>query len=299
MNTVTTAREVREAVDRAKRSGALVGFVPTMGALHEGHASLVRMARSRTGFVAASIFVNPKQFGPKEDLARYPRAFDRDRRMLEDLGCDLLFHPDERDLYSPADRTRIAVEGLSDVLCGATRTGHFNGVALVVAKLFNIVRPDEAYFGQKDAQQAVVVQRMTADLDFPVRIVLGPTVREADGLAMSSRNGYLDPTARAKAPALYRALRVAKERIEGGERNPAPIIAMMMETIREAGFDVEYACIVDGGTLRTLERIGGTALIACAGRIGGTRLIDNIALRVSGVHVEEILLAFPEWSRYA
>ncbi|MDD4856648.1 MAG: pantoate--beta-alanine ligase [Candidatus Krumholzibacteria bacterium] len=299
MKIVTTPREVREAIDHEKKAGTRVGFVPTMGALHEGHVSLVRMARSRTGFVAASIFVNPKQFGPKEDLSRYPQTFDRDRRMLEDLGCDLLFHPDERSLYSSADRTRIAVDELSDVLCGASRTGHFHGVALVVAKLFNIVRPDEAYFGQKDAQQAVVIQRMSADLDFSVRIVLGPTVREADGLAMSSRNVYLDPAARAHAPAMYRSLREARARIESGERDPSPIVAMMKTAMRDAGFDVEYACAVDGATLKAIERIDGTVLIACAGRIGGTRLIDNVALRVSGASVEEILLEFPEWSRYA
>jgi pantoate--beta-alanine ligase len=299
MKIVTTPREIREAIDPVKKAGTRVGFVPTMGALHEGHASLVRIARSRTDFVAVSIFVNPKQFGPNEDLSRYPRSLDRDCRMLENLGCNLLFHPDERMLYSPADRTRVAVEGLSDVLCGASRIDHFQGVALIVAKLFNIVRPDEAYFGQKDAQQAVVIQRMVADLDFPVRVVLGPTVREADGLAMSSRNAYLDAASRAKAPAMYRSLRAVIDRIEMGERNPSPLVAMMAKAMRDAGFDFEYACFVDGATLKTLERIEGTVLIACAGRIGGTRLIDNVALWVSGTEVEEVLLEFPEWSRYA
>jgi pantoate--beta-alanine ligase len=298
MKTVTTPREVRETIDQAKCAGARVGFVPTMGALHDGHASLVRMARARTGFVAASIFVNPRQFGPKEDVARYPRAFERDRRILEDLGCDLLFHPGVADLYSDADRTTVSVEGLSDVLCGAARAGHFHGVVLVVAKLFNIVRPDEAYFGQKDAQQAVIIQRMAADLDFPVSIVLGPTIREADGLAMSSRNVYLDSASRAKAPVMYRALCAARERIKAGERNPSPLAAIMAQTMREAGFDVEYAAIVDGGTLGALQRIEGTVLIACAGRLAGTRLIDNLALRVSGSAVEETLLEFPEWSAY-
>jgi pantoate--beta-alanine ligase len=270
-----------------------------MGALHEGHGSLVRMARARTEFVAASIFVNPGQFGPKEDLSRYPRTFEADRKMLGDLGCDLLFHPDDADIYSPADRTRISVEGISDVLCGAARLGHFQGVALVVAKLFNIIRPDEAFFGQKDAQQALVIQRMAADLDFPVAILLGPTVREADGLAMSSRNRYLDPEARSKASAMYAGLAAAKRGIEAGERDPVPLVDLMAGTMRAAGFDVEYASAVDGATLDPLERIGGTVLLACAGRIGGTRLIDNVALRVSGAKVEEIVLEFPEWSRYA
>jgi len=299
MKTVTTPREVRETIDQVKRAGTRVGLVPTMGALHEGHASLIRMARSRTDFVVVSIFVNPRQFGPKEDIDRYPRPFERDRHMLEDLGCDLLFHPHDTDLYSPADRTRILVEGLSDVLCGVARPGHFHGVALVVAKLLNIVRPDEAYFGHKDAQQAIIIQRLAADLDFPVSIVLGSTAREADGLAMSSRNVYLDTASRAKAPAIYRALRATMERIKAGERDPSPLIGAMTATMREAGFDVEYASVVDGRTLRALEDIEDVVLIACAGRIGGTRLIDNIALRVSGATVEEILLEFPEWSRYA
>ncbi len=299
MKIVTTPREVRRTVDEIRKAGARVGFVPTMGALHEGHASLVRMARAHTDYVVASIFVNPKQFGPKEDFSRYPRSFEADRSMLEDLGCDLLFHPDGADLYSAADRTRISVGGLSDVLCGAARRDHFQGVALVVAKLFNIIGPDAAFFGQKDAQQALVIQRMAADLDFPVAIRLGPTVREADGLAMSSRNRYLDPEARAKAPAMYAGLAAARAAIEAGERDPAPLAAMMTDTMRAAGFDVEYASAVDGATLGPLERIGGAVLLACAGRIGGTRLIDNVALSVSDGKVEEIVLEFPEWSRYA
>ncbi|HEY5133754.1 MAG TPA: pantoate--beta-alanine ligase [Candidatus Krumholzibacteriaceae bacterium] len=299
MKTVKAPREVREIIDRLKRDGASVGLIPTMGALHEGHASLVRLARSRSGFVVASIFVNPKQFGPREDRGRYPRAFDGDCRLLESLGCDLLFHPADGDLYSHADRTRVAVEGLSDVLCGTSRSGHFHGVTLVVAKLFNIVRPDEAYFGQKDAQQAVIIQRMAADLDVPVRIVLGPTIREADGLAMSSRNVYLDDSSRASAPAIYRSLRAAKERVEAGDRDPVAVAAGVARMMREGGFEVEYASVVDGAALEAIERIEGIVLIACAGKIGGTRLIDNIALRVAGTKVEEILLMFPEWSRYA
>jgi pantoate--beta-alanine ligase len=298
MITVTTPREVREATLAAKKSAKRVGLVPTMGALHEGHASLLRMARRRTEFVAASIFVNPKQFGPNEDLARYPRDLHGDRRLLEEVGCDLLFLPSARDVYSPADRTRVSVEGLSEVLCGASRPSHFAGVTLVVAKLFNIVQPDEAYFGQKDAQQAIIIQRMAADLDIPVRIVVGPTVREADGLAVSSRNSYLPPEARRNAPAIYRALRSAVRRIEEGERGPAPLIAAIRREMTEGGFEVEYASIVDGASLRPVGRLDGTILIACAGTIGGTRLIDNIALRISGMSAEETLLEFPEWSRY-
>ncbi len=299
MKTVTTPRDARRIVDAARKAGSRIGLVPTMGALHEGHASLVRMARARTGFVVSSIFVNPKQFGPGEDLTRYPRTFEADRRMLEDLGCDLLFHPETSSFYSPADRTRVSVEGMSDVLCGASRHGHFQGVTLVVAKLFNIIGPDEAYFGQKDAQQALIIQRMAADLDFPVAIRLGPTVREADGLAMSSRNRYLDPADRARAAAMYAGLAAARSVIEAGERDPAAAAAAMRETMRAAGFDVEYAIAVAGATLGPLDRIEGTVLLACAGRLGGTRLIDNVALRVSGGTVEEIVLEFPAWSRYA
>ena len=299
MKIVTTPREARRIVDEIRKAGARVGLVPTMGALHEGHASLVRMARAHTDFTVASIFVNPRQFGPKEDFSRYPRTREADECMLADLGCDLLFSPGDAGLYSPADRTRIRVEGISDVLCGASRRDHFQGVALVVAKLFNIIGPHEAFFGQKDAQQALVIQRMAADLDFPVAIRLGPTVREADGLAMSSRNRYLGPEARAKAPAMYAGLAAAKAAIGAGERDPAPLAAAMAGTMRAAGFDVEYASAVDGATLGPLERIEGTVLLACAGRIGGTRLIDNVALRVSGGKAEEIVLEFPEWSRYA
>jgi pantoate--beta-alanine ligase len=299
MITVTTPLEVRERIGAAKSAGARVGFVPTMGAIHEGHASLIRMARRRTEYVAASIFVNPKQFGPREDFERYPRDVERDGRALEDVRCDLLFLPSEKDLYSPADRTRVFVEELSDTLCGASRPGHFGGVTLIVAKLFNIVCPDEAYFGQKDAQQAVIIQRMTADLDFPVRIVLAPTMRERDGLAMSSRNAFLAADERRTAPAIYRALCAARRRIEDGERNPGPIRTILEQTMREAGFTVDYASIVDGETLRPVSVIAGTILIACAGTIGKTRLIDNIALAVSGERVEEVLLEFPEWSRHA
>jgi pantoate--beta-alanine ligase len=269
-----------------------------MGALHEGHLSLVRSARRRTDYVAASIFVNPKQFGPKEDYARYPRDVEADVASLEDLGCDLLFAPGERDLYSSADRTRISVHGLDEFLCGSSRPGHFHGVALVVAKLFNILQPDQAFFGQKDAQQAVIIQRMTADLDFQVRIVIEPTVREPDGLAMSSRNAYLSESERKRAIALYAALREAKEAIEAGERRPGALKQGMIMGMTQAGFDVDYAEVVDATTLRPVSEIGGVIMIAVAGYMGRTRLIDNIALRIAGSEVEEIVLEFPEWSRY-
>lgn len=289
---------MREDLSRVRSSGARIGFVPTMGALHEGHASLVRMARERAGYVVASIFVNPKQFAPREDLVRYPRNEARDAEILAELGCDLLFVPSDRDMYSTNDRTRIDIVGLSDVLCGLSRPGHFQGVALVVAKLFNIVQPDEAFFGQKDAQQAVIIQRMVADLDFPIRITIGPTIREEDGLAMSSRNSYLDETERKRAPALFAALGEAKSLIADGERRAETIRKAIRAVMEDAGFAVEYAAVVDGRNLTPLELIEGTVLIAAAGRLGKMRLIDNIALDVTPGSIREVVLEFPEWSRY-
>jgi pantoate--beta-alanine ligase len=295
---VRKAADVRNAVLEARLQGKKIGFVPTMGALHEGHENLVRSACERTGYVVSSIFVNPKQFGPKEDYTRYPRDETADAAALERLGCDLLFSPGERDLYTSSDRTRISVQGLDEFLCGSSRPGHFKGVALVIAKLFNIVQPDEAYFGQKDAQQAVIIQRMSADLDFPVRIVIEPTVREPDGLARSSRNEYLSNGERKRAVALYEALAEAKSSIEAGERSPTAVKQSMLTRMTQAGFDIDYAEVVDGATLRPVKDVEGVILIAVAGWMGGTRLIDNIAVRVKGSGVEEIVLEFPEWSRY-
>jgi pantoate--beta-alanine ligase len=298
MKIIRTPAEVQGILSGIRRAGKRIGFVPTMGALHEGHVSLVRLARERTECVVTSIFVNPKQFGPKEDFRSYPRSEVRDTEILESLGCDIVFAPSDRDFYSSADQTRITVQELSDVLCGASRPDHFQGVVLVVAKLFNIVQPDEAYFGQKDAQQAVIIQRMTADLDFPIRIVIGPTVREPDGLALSSRNDYLTPQERKQAPALYRSLEMARRRIERGERDVNALTAIIRGEVEGEGIDLDYAEIVDGATLEPLTRVEGTVLLAVAGRIGRARLIDNIALTVSGDEVKEVVLEFPEWSRY-
>ncbi len=298
MKTVKTPAAVREALSDVRLAGKRIGLVPTMGALHGGHTGLVRMARGRTDCVVVSIFVNPKQFAPREDFERYPRDEAGDAAILMELGCDLLFLPSEEDLFSPMDRTRIAVGDLSDVLCGLARPGHFQGVALIVAKLFNIVQPDEAFFGQKDAQQAVIIQRMAADLDFPVRIKLGPTARETDGLALSSRNRYLNRNERNRATALFAGLHDAKTRIERGERRAGVVRDALRRIMEGAGFDVEYADVVDGERLTPLERIEGTVLVAVAGRLGETRLIDNIALSVREEYVEEIVLEFPAWSRY-
>jgi pantoate--beta-alanine ligase len=289
---------VRDLVGAARSSGRSIGFVPTMGALHEGHMSLVRLGLERSSFMVVSIFVNPKQFGPREDYGRYPGDEKTDAALLESVGCDILFAPSERDIYSREDRTRISVGGLDEFLCGSSRPGHFDGVVLIVAKLFNIVQPDEAYFGQKDAQQAVIIQRMAADLDFPVRIVVGPTVREDDGLAMSSRNAYLSEGERERAVALYEALMEAWKAIGNGERAPEAVKRIMISRLSRSELVIDYAEVVDAATLRSVGAIDGLVLLAVAARLGETRLIDNIVLRISPSGVEEAQLEFPEWSRY-
>ncbi|MBU8920854.1 MAG: pantoate--beta-alanine ligase [Bacteroidales bacterium] len=298
MKKVTTPAQVRKAINKAQGKGLSVGLVPTMGALHEGHESLVRMSLDETDFTVVSIFVNPVQFGSDEDLATYPRSLDDDTLILEKLGVDLLFAPEVTSIYSGEEATEFRVEGLGDRLCGATRPGHFQGVLLVVAKLFNMVRPDFAFFGQKDAQQAVIIQRMVADLDFPVRIRLGHTVRESDGLAMSSRNAHLNGNERKSAVALSRGLRLAFEKAKGGERDAGVIMDVVRSSMESGGFDVDYCEVVSGMDLKRLERLEGTVLFAAAGRLGKTRLIDNISLRIKGESVTEAVLEFPEWSRY-
>jgi len=296
MEVVKKIKDVREKVRVVKGDGRVVGFVPTMGALHEGHLSLVRKARSESDFVVVSIFVNPTQFGPGEDYERYPRDIDRDCKLLEGVGCDLVFAPEASELYSPQFRTRMTVKSLSEVLCGKSRPGHFDGVVLIVAKLFNIVQPDIAFFGQKDAQQAIIIQRMVSDLNFPVRISLHPTVREDDGLAMSSRNTYLTQGERSRATALYRSLKVARDMIENGERDSKIIREKMLEVLEGADIDMDYVEIVSASDLRSVEKVGdGVVLIAVAGRVGKARLIDNIALEISGMDVRETLVEFPEW----
>ena len=298
MKKATSPAEAAKALAEVRRKGLTIGLVPTMGALHEGHVSLVRMSLERSGFTVVSLFVNPKQFGEGEDLDRYPRTEEEDTRILEELGCDLLFMPEKDSLYSGADSTAVSVSGLGDRLCGASRPGHFDGVLLVVAKLFNIIGPDFAFFGQKDAQQAVIIQRMAADLDFPVRICLGPTVREEDGLAMSSRNRYLTEQERKNAPAMRRGLLKAAEAIRNGGRDASRLKGTVTASMTEGGFEIDYVEMVDGRTLRPLERADGTVLLAAAGRLGTTRLIDNIALKVTSEGATETLLEFPEWSRY-
>ncbi len=278
MKIAHTIEEVREAVRAARMHGATVGFIPTMGFLHRGHLSLIETARKAGAtHVVVSIFVNPKQFGPNEDFARYPRDEERDRAQLENAGVDLLFLPPVEVMYPHGATTAVVVGGVSQPLEGERRPGHFDGVATVVAKLFNIVQPDIAAFGRKDAQQCAVVERMVTDLDVPVRLVFGETVREHDALAMSSRNAYLSVEDRAKAPVLHRALRAGEEAITHGIHEVAGIEKLMHRVVAEdGGVDVDYLAVVDPLTFESPEDFGRDVLLAGAVRIGKTRLIDNV-----------------------
>jgi pantoate--beta-alanine ligase len=256
-----------------------VGLVPTMGYLHEGHLSLVRRAREECDHVLVSIFVNPTQFGPKEDLSKYPRDLDRDLSLLEPLGVDLVWMPTSEIMYPPAYQTWVEVEGITRPLEGAMRPGHFRGVTTVVAKLFNAVQPQRAYFGQKDAQQAAVIRQMTRDLNFPIEIVVCPIVREPDGLAMSSRNVYLGSAQREAATVLYRSLCAAKAAYESGERDAEKLRGKMKEVLGgEPLADVQYVSCADYDTLEELETVTGKALLSMAVFLGKTRLIDNFVL---------------------
>jgi len=275
---VRTIDEARAAIAVARESDKTIGLVPTMGYLHEGHLSLVDRARQEGAtFVAVSIFVNPTQFGPNEDLDRYPRDEERDRERLESRGVDLLFAPlDAREIYPPEFSTAVTVRGVAEPLEGERRPGHFSGVATVVTKLFNIIQPDLAVFGRKDAQQCAVVKRMVADLATPVRIVLGETVREEDGLAMSSRNAYLADEERTDALALRRALLAGLEAIRGGNREPASIESTMRDSIDVAAVEIDYLRVVDPTTFRAPDDFARDLLLVGAIRVGSTRLIDNL-----------------------
>jgi len=277
MDVCTTIIEFRTRRNPLKGS---LGLVPTMGFLHEGHLALVRRARAENDHVAVSIFVNPTQFGPHEDLARYPRDLPRDLDLLRREGVDLVFAPTVVEMYPPDYHTYVVVEEITERLEGQARPGHFRGVATVVAKLFNIVRPTRAYFGQKDAQQVVVIQHMVRDLDFDLEIVVCPTVREPDGLALSSRNVYLNPAERQAATVLYRALQRAAELYAAGERDAGVLRRSMLELIdAEPLARPDYVSVADLGTLVELERVEGRALASLAVRIGTTRLIDNMLLQ--------------------
>ena len=273
-------REVRERVREARRQGLRIGFVPTMGALHEGHASLMRRARADCGLVVVSLFVNPAQFGPGEDFRKYPRPLDRDLAVCDREGVDVVFAPEAAEMYPAGFATTIRVAGLTEKLCGAFRPGHFDGVCTVVAKLLAIVEPDVACFGEKDAQQLAVVRRMVRDLDLPVEIRGCPLVREPDGLAMSSRNAYLSPAERRQALALSAALAEARQAVARGQRD-GPALADLVRRRLEAaeGVRPEYVAVVDPDTLDDLATIGDQVLVAVAARVGTTRLIDNALLR--------------------
>ena len=277
MNICTTISEARAAVgsQHAKR----LGLVPTMGALHEGHLSLVRAAKARCDAVAVSIFVNPTQFGPTEDLSKYPRQFDRDCRLLEKEGVDILFAPPVEEIYPNGAVTWVLVEGLSEKLDGRSRPGHFRGVTTIVAKLFHILEPETAFFGQKDAAQLAVIRRMVRDLNSPVEIVACPIVRESDGLAMSSRNAYLNREERGRALVLERSLQQVQREFQAGERIAAKLISAAKEVFaREPKVVLDYFEIVDPDTLDPVERISQKTLVAIAAYIGSTRLIDNLVL---------------------
>jgi len=274
-----TIPEARAAGREARASRQRLGLVPTMGALHEGHLSLVRAAKEQCDAVAVSIFVNPTQFGATEDLAKYPRQFERDCALLEKENVDILFAPSVDEMYTKGEATWVMVEGLSDRLDGRSRPGHFRGVTTVVAKLFHVIEPDVAFFGQKDAAQVAVIRRFVRDLNFPVEIAVCPIVREPDGLAMSSRNAYLNPEERQRALVLQRSLRCVADNFRAGERNAAKLITAARQAIaQEPQARLDYLEIVDPETLEPIERITGTTLVAVAAYVGTTRLIDNIVL---------------------
>ncbi len=274
---VRTIVELREALAKPRRQGQTIGLVPTMGALHEGHLSLLRRAREDNDVVVMSLFVNPTQFNDANDLAAYPRDEQRDLELAEQAGVDYVFAPDAAELYPPGFSATVTVQGVTETLEGAHRgREHFDGVTTVVTKLFNIVAPDVAYFGQKDAQQAVVIRKLVRDLNIPIRIEVCPTVREPDGLALSSRNAHLNPAERERATALHQALEAALEAVASGEADPAAISALARERLAAAQADTEYFELVDADTLAPAGRINGNVLAVVAAKVGTTRLIDNL-----------------------
>jgi pantoate--beta-alanine ligase len=281
VRTVRTVRELREALAPERRAGRSIGLVPTMGAFHDGHLSLIRRAREQCDVVVVSLFVNPAQFGPGEDLEAYPRDEARDAELAAAEGVDLLFAPPVEEVYPDGFDTSVAVGGLTEVLDGAPEqrgSGHFAGVVTVVTKLFNMAGPDVAYFGQKDAQQALVIRRLVRDLDIPVRIEVCPTVRDGDGLALSSRNAYLSPAERDRALGLSRALRAAEAAVESGRIDARAVLEAARGELDAAGIDPEYLELRSASDLSPVERVNGSTLLAVAARVGRARLIDNTIL---------------------
>lgn len=272
---------MHELASNIRVKGKTIGLVPTMGYLHDGHLSLVEEAKKRSDVVVVSIFVNPAQFGPGEDLKKYPKDLARDKALLKSFGVDFLFCPKVNDIYPEGFNTFVEVKDLPDKLCGRSRPAHFRGVTTIVAKLFNIISPTCAFFGEKDYQQQLIIKRMVKDLGLPVEVISLPTVREFDGLAMSSRNNYLSNKQKTSAASLYRALSFARQEIEGGEKGSGKIISQMRALIKKnPGIKIDYLAIVDPQTLRDVKTIKGPALIAIAAYIGKARLIDNILASV-------------------
>jgi pantoate--beta-alanine ligase len=284
---VTTVSELRRWCDSGRAGGASIGLVPTMGYLHAGHLSLVARARAENDLVVVTIFVNPLQFGPNEDLDRYPRDLAHDLRVCAEAGVDRVFTPETAEMYPRPPFTTVHVAGLTEDLCGAARPTHFDGVTTVVTKLFSIVGPCRAYFGRKDAQQLAVVRRMAADLDLPVDVVGCPLVREPDGLALSSRNAYLTAEERRAAPVLSRALEAVGDAISGGERDAGKVRSLVESTVAsEPAVELEYVELRDAHELRPLAELDGEVLLALAARLGATRLIDNIGISIRGSEVD-------------
>ena len=289
MNVIHSVAELRAALREPRGSGWTIGLVPTMGAFHEGHLSLMRRARRDCDVVVVSLFVNPAQFNDPADLERYPRDRPRDEALAAEIGVDHLFAPAVNEVYPPGFATTVSVAGITETLEGAHRgRAHFDGVATVVTKLFNIVGPDVAYFGQKDAQQALVIRRLVRDLDMPVRVEVCPTVREADGLALSSRNAHLSPTDRARATALHRALSAVQDAVSAGERDPNLLQARALAVLDSEGIDPDYLKLVSPDTLVPVTQIEDDFLAVLAAHVGETRLIDNQLIQPSLNHEREV-----------
>ncbi|SFA46151.1 pantothenate synthetase [Parageobacillus thermantarcticus] len=281
MIVTTKVQDMQTMMQQYRLEGKTIGFVPTMGYLHEGHVALIKKAREENDIVALSVFVNPLQFGPNEDFARYPRDIERDERIAKENGVDVFFCPSVEEMYPRPLSVQVVVKERVDVLCGKSRPGHFDGVATVLTKLFHIVMPTRAYFGMKDAQQVAVVDGLIRDFHFPIELVAVPTVREEDGLAKSSRNIYLSPEERKEAPALYQALQRAKQAIENGERHPETVCALVKDYIQaNTSAEIDYVEIYAYPELKPLEKLRGKVIIAVAVRFANARLIDNIVMDV-------------------
>jgi len=281
MKIIKKIKEMQRIADEAREKGEIIGLVPTMGYFHEGHLSLMREARRKSDLLVVSIFINPTQFGPKEDFKSYPRNLKRDLRLAREIGVDVIFSPEAREMYPKGFLTHVDVGGIGSILEGAARPGHFRGVATVVAKLFNATKPHRAYFGQKDFQQTVVIKKMVEDLNMDVEIVVLPTIREKDGLATSSRNVYLKSEERKAAPVLYKSLKMAENLIKRGERDSREIVREMKELIeKERLVKLEYIAVTDPETLKEIRKVKREVNVSLAAKIGRARLIDNITIKI-------------------